>query len=145
MKAGRVSRMAIGIFVCCVMGGWTFAQGPVDVDVTVGPAGDSECTVTQGPPDISGAKRAQVIRWNIRNDCASTVTVTVDNFRHVEDNSQIKEPINFNRPPQIAPGQSGTYQGVIKPSLPNQDLGNYKYDVLINGVVEQDPRLEIDG
>lgn len=145
METGRVTRWVLVVCAWIMVGGWAFAQGPVDVDVTVGPAGDNACTVTQGPPDIAGAKRAQVVRWNITNNCASSVTVTVDNFRHVEDNSQIKQPINFNRPPVIAPGESGTYQGVIRPTLPNQDLGNYKYDVLIDGRVEQDPRLEIDG
>jgi hypothetical protein len=108
--------------------------------IVIGDDGGGHCVVLASPTDIRAAKRNNKIVWTVTNNCNVTKTVTVGNFTH---QGQKKEPLQLRSASPIKAGQSGELEGKIK-VLPHSDLGEYKYDVLIDGVVAVDPMLEID-
>jgi len=114
----------------------------VSVDIVIGPGSSDDCVVTGSPEDIQSAKRNFKVVWNVTNDCEGRRTVTVDNFKHENDENRRKEPVRIDRVDDVDPGGTGQIDGRIKGAA---ELGTYKYDILIDGVVAEDPKLDIDG
>lgn len=130
--------LVVAFTVCLARG-----QGnTVTRQIAIGTRGN-RCVVTTSPADIVGAKRNFRVVWNIDNECTGARTVTVDNFKHEEDENTIKQPLTLGQPSPVPENGSGQIAGLIK-QIPDEDLGTYKYDILIDGEVAEDPRLEID-
>ncbi len=119
-------------------------QPPVTIERTIELADrGGSCKVQTGPDRIEGAERNNHIIWTVTNGCGSTAEVGVGNFKHLDQGSRPKNPLELRPFPAIPAGESGNIRGRVR-VLPNDDLGTYKYDVLINGAVELDPELVIE-
>ncbi|HSR54251.1 MAG TPA: hypothetical protein VLV83_25785 [Acidobacteriota bacterium] len=105
---------------------------------------DGTCVVTASPTRIQGARRNFIIRWRVINECSRAVTPGVGNFKHVDADNQAKLPLDLETFRPVAPNSRGRIQGRVK-DLPEEDWGLYKYDILIDGEVAEDPELEIEG
>jgi hypothetical protein len=116
----------------------------VTAQIVIGPGSDGACVVTTSPADIHSAKRNYKIRWDVTNNCDGTRTVTVGNFKHENDENRRKDPIRIDKVDNVASNGTGVIEGRIK-GIKDEDLGTYKYDVLIDGVVAVDPKIDIDG
>ncbi len=115
----------------------------IERNIVVGTNGAGNCTVTTAPADIQSARRNFKVVWNVTNNCSGARRVTVDNFVHEADNKK-KDPVQIDDPGSIPQGGAGAIKGRIK-NIPNNELGTYKYDVLIDGNVALDPKIDIDG
>ena len=116
----------------------------VTAQIVIGPGNGGACVVTTSPADIRSAKQNYKIRWNVTNNCDGTRTVTVDNFKHENDENRRKDPTQIDKVDNVASNGTGIIEGRIK-GIKDEDLGTYKYDVLIDGVVAVDPKIDIDG
>lgn len=136
---GGLASVALALF------GTVSAQrgNTVERTIVISTSSGGACEVSTAPADIQSAKRNFRVVWNVTNNCSGARTVTVDNFVHEADN-QKKEPVRIDAVGSINEGQVGAINGRIK-NLPNNELGSYKYDVLIDGVIALDPKIDIDG
>ncbi|HSR68798.1 MAG TPA: hypothetical protein VLU25_12745 [Acidobacteriota bacterium] len=102
------------------------------------------CVVSASPTRIDGARRNFNIQWHVINECSRAVTPGVGNFKHVDADNQAKLPLDLEEFQPVAPNGRGRIRGKVK-DLPEEDWGLYKYDILIDGEVAEDPELEIEG
>jgi len=117
-------------------------ENKIERSIVVGTDTSGGCIVAGAPADIQSARRNFRVVWNVTNNCNGATLVTVDNFVHEADNKR-KDPIQIGAVEPVPQGGTGAINGRIK-NLPNNELGTYKYDVLIDGVVALDPRIDID-
>lgn len=117
-----------------------YGQAPVERRIVLGAKGGESCVITNGPvEDILRLRSAQVVRWFFTNDCDQEIVAEVGNFV-LETDGSARNPVNLGNPVDVLPGETRRQQGVIKPD----HAGAYLYDILVNGQIVVDPRLEVD-
>lgn len=121
----------------------TQESGSIERSIVLSQEGGS-CVVSASPTRINGARRNFNIQWHVINECSRTVTPGVGNFKHVSANNEAKLPLDLEVFQPVPPNGRGRIRGKVK-DLPEQDWGLYKYDILIDGEVAEDPELEIEG
>ena len=148
-----MKKIAIGVLIAgmaCLAAALGFglvgasAASQLEREIVIGKNGDGSCTVTTSPEIIQDAKKNDKITWHVTNNCDQAKTVSVGNFKHKEKNDQKKSVLDLDSFPQIPPGGSRDIGGKVK-VLPQADYGTYKYDILIDGEVAEDPVLVING
>jgi len=148
MKRKSMLILVVGFALLTVLPGHETARGQggntLEAYIIIGKDNSGACVVKAVPVPIRSAKRNFRVIWHVTNYCDGTQEVTVSNFKHRQDNNRRKDPLDFGSAPDIPSGQTREVEGRVKP-LPQEDLGTYKYDILINGIVAEDPELEIDG
>lgn len=136
--------LALGLVIVGPLVAKSQNDNKVESNIAIGMDAAGNCVVTTSPPIIRSGKRNFRVIWHVQNDCTGSRTVTVDNFKHRQDNNRRKEPVTKQRANAISAGETDDVIYRIKQDLSDADLGTYKYDILIDGQVAEDPELEID-
>jgi hypothetical protein len=108
------------------------------------PKGRVEVVVT---PEYAVVRSGDTIQWHVQG-LPARVSVTVGNFAAFGAAATVKVSagkVRLGKPTNMRDAGVKLVRGVATYETKHVDLGNFKYDVLIDGTVVFDPEIEIRG
>lgn len=144
MKKLAMVGVLVGLGVLVILVAAPPQSPQINASFTLDENGQGVCSVVVPPDVMSGARRGSPLVWTITNQCGSGVQVSVGNFKHRNAGDAPKNPLVGQPQISVGSGASSDMRGAVRGDLSDNDLGTYKYDILINGAVALDPELIVD-